>query len=462
MGAPALGSVLIEGGTVVTMDRGRRTLEDASVLVEDGKVAAVGRRDSVGGKRAEERIDARGMAVIPGLVDTHLHLAQSLIRGYADDLSLIGWLRERVWPMQGNFTKEDGRASARLSLLEMMKSGTTSFVGVDVVSRYGFEGIAEEVSASGMRGALAKSIMDSGSYGGERRIMHPGLIEERAESLAEAKSMAGRWNGVRDGRVKIWLAPRSLGGCSRGLYEEVAELAVGLKTGVTMHLAEVKEDVRYAKEAFGMTPVEFAEAVGLAGPHVLFAHMVWADDREIGRLAATKTNVAHNPSSNLKLASGVPRVPEMLEAGVNVGLGCDGAPCNNSYDMVREMKLAAVIQKARLRDPTAMPAQRVLEMATIGGARAMGMEKDVGSIEVGKRADLVLVDLRKPHLTPHPNVVSSIVYSAMGSDVDTVMVEGKVIVKGGSSLTLDEAAVVREASERAAGLAERSGIRAGD
>jgi cytosine/adenosine deaminase-related metal-dependent hydrolase len=226
-----------------------------------------------------------------------------------------------------------------------------------------------------------------------------------------------------------------------------------------MHLAEVKEDVKYAKENFGMTPVEFVERVGLVGPHVLFAHMVWLEDHDIRRVARTETNVAHCPSSNLKLASGIPRVPEMLRGGVNVGLGCDGAPCNNTYDMVREMKMAAVIQKARLLDPTVMPAAQVLEMATINGAKAMGLQKEVGSIEVGKKGDLVLIDLRKPHLVPYRDVVSSVVYSATGGDVDTVIIDGKVVLRGGKALTLDEERVMEEAVRHQEELLARADIK---
>jgi cytosine/adenosine deaminase-related metal-dependent hydrolase len=435
-------------------------IEGGSILVEGGRIVEVGGPGPIpGGHKAELRISAKGMAVIPGLIDTHVHLAQALLRGCADDLSLVEWLKERVWPLQGSFTKADGRVSAELSLLEMLKSGTTSFVGVDVVSRYGFDGIAHTVAEAGMRGALAKTIMDTPGYGTKRSIMPEGLVEDKAASMREAKAMIKKWNRTRGGLVKTWVAPRSLGGCSKELYMEVAELVREHETRVTMHLAEVKEDVKYAKENFGLTPFGFMEKVGLAGPDSLFAHMVWLNDRDVRRVASSKSNVAHCPSSNLKLASGIPKVPEMIEAGVNVGLGCDGAPCNNSYDMVREMKIAAVIQKARLLDPRAMPASIVLEMATVNGARAMGMQSEVGSIEVGKGADLVLIDLKKPHLVPYTDVVSSIVYSAMGSDVDTVLVDGRILLRHGRALTLDEKRIMEEAQLRQDELISRSGIK---
>lgn len=453
-------SLLIQDAIVVTMDPRRRVLESGSILVEDGRIAEVKPSGQIRSAGAELKIPAKGMVVLPGLIDTHMHLAQSLLRGCADDLALVDWLKRRVWPLQAAFTEEDGRVSAELSMLEMLKSGTTSFVGVDVVSRYGFDGIAESVKKVGMRGALAKSVMDSPGYGRKGSIMPAGLVEEREESVKEARSMIRKWNGRRGGLVRAWVAPRSLGGCTRGLYEEVAEMIRGDGTRMTMHLAEVREDVRYAKANFGSTPFEFIEKVGLAGPRSLFAHMVWLNGHDVQRAGKTGSNVAHCPSSNYKLASGIPKIPELIEAGANVGLGCDGAPSNNSYDMVREMKLAAIVQKARLLDPQAMPAATVLEMATRNGARAMGVESQAGSIEAGKRADLVLIDLKKPHLVPFTDVVSNVVYAAMGSDVDTVLVDGEVLVRGGKALTLDEERLVADAQKRRDALISRSGVNA--
>jgi cytosine/adenosine deaminase-related metal-dependent hydrolase len=285
------------------------------------------------------------------------------------------------------------------------------------------------------------------------------LIEEKEACLREARAMISKWNPIEDGKVKVWLAPRSLGGCSKELYEEVAETARESQTGVTMHLAEVKEDIHYTETNYGQKPVEFIQSVGLTGRNVLFAHMVWLDEEEIHLVAKTGTNVVHCPSSNLKLASGIPKIPEMLVAGVNVSLGCDGAPCNNSYDLIRELKLAGLIQKARLLDPKAMPASTVMEMATINGARAIGMESELGSIEKGKRADLALIDLRKPHLVPYHDIVSNLVYSAMGSDVETVLIDGKIIVDKGNVRTIDETRVLAEADARRTDLIARAGIK---
>lgn len=229
--------------------------------------------------------------------------------------------------------------------------------------------------------------------------------------------------------------------------------------GVAIHFVEIREDVNYIRREFGVSPVELLERFGLLGSHVLLIHAVWLSNEEITKIAGTDTHVVHNPSSNMKLASGFAKVPQMLEAGTKVSLGCDGGPSNNTYDMFREMKLAALIHKGYTLDPTVVPAEVVLEMATINGAIVMGMEKEIGSLEAGKKADLVVINMDKPHLTPSPNPVSIVVYCATGSDVELVMVDGEIVVRDGKILTLDEESVLRTARERAEKLYARVGLR---
>ncbi len=441
------------------MDSQRRVIRDGAVLIRDDRITQVGKADQLRVfPRAEFEIDAKGSLVLPGLIDTHVHLAQALLRGCADDTSLIDWLQKFVWPLQGNFDAGDGRASAKLCILEMIKSGTTIFLESLLHSRYGFDGIAQSLEASGMRGILSKTVMGLPGYGSEKSIMHPGMVEDAETCLREVESHFKDWNGKGDGRIMVWYGARSLGGCTRELYERIANGAERLGTGVTMHLSEVQEDVRYAKKEFGMMPGELMNQVGLAGRNVVFAHGVWLTEKEWQILASKGASVAHCPSSNMKLASGIAKVPEMLEAGVNVGLGCDGGPSNNCYDMVREMKTASLLQKARLLDPLALRAETVLEMATINGAKALGLQKDLGSIEVGKKADLILVSLRKPHLTPALNPVSHLVYAAEGSDVETVVIDGKIIMENRSVKTLEEENVLQEANRRGEKLLERVGL----
>lgn len=454
-----MSSVLVSGGAVITMDEQRRVIRDGAVLVENDRIAHVGKADEFRAKpRAEFEIDARGMLVLPGLIDTHVHLAQALLRGCADDTSLIDWLQKFVWPLQGNFDAEDGKASAELCMLEMIKSGTTTFLESLLHSRYGFDGIAESVERSGMRGILSKTVMGLPGYGSEKSIMHPGMVEDPETCLRDVESHFKRWNGKADGRVAVWYGARSLGGCTRELYQRIAKDSARLGTGVTMHLSEVEEDVRYTKKEFGMMPAEFMNQVGLMGRNVVFAHGVWLTENEWRVMAGKGASVAHCPSSNMKLASGIANVPEMLKAGVNVSLGCDGGPSNNCYDMVREMKTASLAQKARLLDPLALRAEVALEMATINGAKALGLEKELGSIEVGKNADLILVSLKKPHLTPSLNPVSHMVYSAEGSDVETVIINGEMVMENRVVKTLDEKSILDEANRRAERLFDRAGL----
>ncbi len=441
------------------MDEHRQVITDGAVLIQNDRITQVGKTDLVKATpRAEFEIDARGTVILPGLIDTHVHLAQALLRGCADDTSLIDWLQKFVWPLQGNFEAEDGKISAELCMLEMLKSGTTTFLESLLHSRYGFDGIAQGVERSGMRGILSKTVMGLPGYGSEKSIMHPGMVEDAETCLRDVESQFKKWNGKADGRIKVWYGARSLGGCTRELYERIAEGASNLGTGVTMHLSEVEEDVRYANKEFGMMPAELMNQVGLLGRNVVFAHGVWLTEKEWQMMASKGASIAHCPSSNMKLASGIARVPEMLEAGINVVLGCDGGPSNNCYDMIREMKTASLLQKARVLDPLAMRVESVLEMATINGARALGMQKDLGSIEVGKKADLILVSLNRPHLTPTLNPISNLVYSAEGSDVETVIIDGKIVLEGRKVRTIQEEDVLREANKRAEGLLERAGL----
>jgi cytosine/adenosine deaminase-related metal-dependent hydrolase len=378
--------MLISGGTVITMDEQRRVIKDGALLVQDDRIARVGKISDVKkASKAEVEVNAEGMLVLPGLIDTHVHLAQALIRGCADDTALVDWLQKFVWPLQGNFDREDGKVSAELCMLEMIKSGTTTFLESLLHSRYGFDGIAQSLEDSGMRGILSKTVMGVPGYGTKEGTMHPGMIEHAETCLREVEDHFKRWNGRGNGRIKVWYGARSLGGCSAELYKQIASGAKRLGSGVTMHLSEVREDVSYAQKEFGKMPAEFMDQVGLIGPNIVFAHGVWLTEKEWQILANKGASVAHCPSSNMKLASGIASVPEMMNTGVNVSLGCDGGPGNNCYDMIREMKTASLLQKVRLLDPLVMSAETVLEMATIKGARALGLQMTLGRWKLERR-----------------------------------------------------------------------------
>jgi cytosine/adenosine deaminase-related metal-dependent hydrolase len=289
--------------------------------------------------------------------------------------------------------------------------------------------------------------------------MHAGLVESREQSLLGVLEMHEKWDGKADGRIKVWFGARTPGGVSTELYREMTALSQEKGIPITMHCAEVKADREFfAAMDPPSTPMDYCESVGLLGPKTVLVHMVHLDDKDIAMLAETGTHVAHCPTSNCKLASGFARVPDMLKAGVNVGLGTDGAPCNNTNDLMAEMKFAGIIHKAVTGDPTVVPAETVLEMATINGAKALGLDGEIGSLEIGKKADFVAIDMRKVNLQPYFSPVSALVYSASGGDVSLTVVDGKILVEKGKLLTMDEEEVWREAEKRGREIVERAGL----
>ncbi len=451
--------MLFTNATIITMNPTRDIITDSAIAIRGNRIIAIGKSDTLLQQyHDDEVIDVKGKLILPGLIDTHVHLAQALIRGCADDMALIQWLCDRVWVLQGNFTQDDGYVSARLCIAEMLKSGTTTFLESMLAHRYGFDGIAKAVVESGIRACLAGIVMDIGTYATQSNSMHPGMVESREMSLFGVLDMHRKWNGAANDRIHVWFGPRTPGGVTSELYREMSDYARQRDMGITMHLAEVEADKIFLNEHYGLSPVYYAESVGLLGPKTVLVHMVWLTQTDIDKLAQTRTNVSHNPSSNSKLASGVCKVPQMLASGVNVALGCDGGPSNNDYDLIREMKLVAIIHKAVTNDPLIVPAETVLEIATINGARALGLEHEIGSLEVGKKADLVVIDLDRLHTTPSPNPISSLVYAATGGEVDTVVVDGRIVVEQGHLLTMNEDEVMQQARKNAEALYARAGI----
>lgn len=453
-------SILVKGGYVIPVDGKRRIIKDGYIYVSGGKIEALGKIGDSKVKEfehsADEVIDASDCVITPGFIDTHVHLAQALLRSAVpDDIPLITWLRDWVWVMQGVYDHEDGRVSASLCVLEMLRTGTTCFLEAGFHSRYGFDGIAEVVKQSGIRGILSKKFMDLTGYAEEEQIIPQGMIEDGRACVREFKEMHRRWAGV-EGRLDVWIGLRTPGAVSDELFLESAELAQEYNSGITMHLAEVKEDIEYFKSR-GTTPSGFLEKRNLLGRKRVYAHCVWFNDEDIRIFAATGTGVAHCPSSNMKLGSGIAPVKEMLRAGVLVGLGCDGGPSNDAYDMIREMKTAALLQKIRHNDPRGFTAWDALEIATIGGARALGLENQIGSLEVGKKADIIIINFKTPSVKPVTNPLSLIIYSATGLDIRDVIIDGRVIVRDKKVLTLDEDRIYKEAEERKERILEKAG-----
>ena len=436
-------NIVLTHATVVTMNKQRKIVRDGAVIIEGNKIVDVGKTSEIKKKHAiDAEINCENKLVLPGFVDCHVHLAQALIRGCADDLSLVPWLRERVLPMQGTYSAKEGKLSAELCILEMIKSGTTAFVESLLHWRYGFDEIARVVEASGMRGALSKSLMNLRGYADQPDAIPEGMVEDGETTMKQTLEMIKKWHGKANDRIHVWFGARTPGACTVEFYKEIAEQARKHRTGITIHLGEVKQDIDYMRKEFKMTPMQFMEHCGIVGEHVIYAHGVWIPPEDFAILRKTKSTVCHCPASNLKLASGFAKVPEMLAAGVNVALGCDGGPSDNCYDMIREMKLAAVVHKGRLLDPLVLPAEQVLEMATINGARATTWGENLGSLERGKLADLVVVDQRKPHLVPVRNPISNLVYAANGGDVDTVIIDGKIVMQDREVKTMDEPAIL--------------------
>jgi cytosine/adenosine deaminase-related metal-dependent hydrolase len=452
-------NIVLTHATIVTMNKRREILRDGAVVVEGNKIIDVGKTSEIKKKhKIDVEIKCENKLVLPGFVDCHVHLAQALIRGCADDLSLVPWLRERVLPMQGTYTKKEGKLSAELCILEMIKSGTTAFVESLLHWRYGFDEMARVVETSGMRAALSKSLMNVRGYAGQKDVIPEGMAEDGETTMKQTLDMIKKWHGKANDRIHVWFGARTPGACTMEFYKEIAEQARKHRTGITIHLGEVKQDIDYMRKEFKMTPMQFMEHCGIVGEHVIYAHGVWIPPEDFAILRRTKSTVCHCPASNLKLASGFAKVPEMLAARVNIALGCDGGPSNNCYDMVREMKLAAVVHKGRLLDPLVLPAEKVLEMATINGARATLWGQKLGSLEREKLADIIVVDQRKPHLMPVRNPISNLVYAANGADVDTVIIDGKIIMQNREVKTMDEQKILDTVQEEGLAPDKRLGL----
>jgi 5-methylthioadenosine/S-adenosylhomocysteine deaminase len=436
-------SILIKNGTLVTMDAEDSILR-GDLLVVDGRIAAVGAT----GKTADLVIDAADCAVLPGFVQTHIHLCQTLFRGAADDLSLIDWLKKRVWPMEAAHTAASIRASARLGVAELIKGGTTCALTMETVNHT--DEVFKVVEETGFRATIGKCMMDKGE--GVPSALH----EETERSVRESVTLLEAWHGKADGRIRFCFAPRFAVSCTRELLSQVAELARARGVMVHTHASENRSECELVERETGMRNIAYLDSVGLSGRHVALAHCIHIDEQEMQILKSTRTNVAHCPSSNLKLGSGIAPITNMLETGISVSLGADGAACNNRLDMFTEMRTAALLQKA-LHGPEAMPARLALRMATIDGANAIGIGDEIGSIEMGKRADLILISLARLELTPRPvDIISGIVYASQPSDVRTVIIDGQLVKTDGRLLTLDEQEVIKEANVEGGLLFERA------
>lgn len=429
--------LIVSGGTVVTMDAGRRVIEDGAVAVAGGRVVAVGKREEVlRGHAARQVVDARGRAVIPGLVNGHTHIPMTLFRGLADDLDLNEWLTKYIFPAEAkNVTEEFVRAGTQLGLAEMIRGGTTTFCDM-----YYFEdAVAEETERAGVRALLGETVID---FPVPDNKTWP-------DAMAYVSRFVARWKGNR--LITAAVAPHAPYTVSEAHLREVRAFSDRTGAPVLTHVAETRKEVEDVTRDHGARPVEYLARIGFLSPRTVAAHTVHLTEGEINLLKRHGVGAVHNPQSNMKLASGVAPVPQMLRAGVALGLGTDGAASNNDLDMWEEMDTAAKLHKLTTNDPKVLTAEEALALATIGGARALHMDSDIGSIETGKRADLVVVDLDGLHQTPRYNVYSHLVYATKAADVRTVVIEGRVVMRDRRLLTLDEPLI----KQRARAIRER-------
>jgi 5-methylthioadenosine/S-adenosylhomocysteine deaminase len=438
-----LRTLLLRNATIVTMNDAFDVIE-GDVWIQDGRIARVG---DVGDAHADRVINAGGNYVLPGFIQTHVHLCQTIFRGYADDLALMEWLKQRIWPMEAAHTPASLAAAATLAASELLLGGTTTVLTMETV--HDTDAVFEALEPTGLRAVVGKCMMDADSAVPSR------LLEQTAASIDESLALAARWHGTGDGRLRAAFAPRFAVSCSRELLEDVGRLSAERGLLVHTHAAENRDEIALVRSRTGHPNVAYLDSVGLASPRLCLAHCVWVDDDEQRLLAERAVKVLHCPGSNLKLASGIAPVAAMRARGISVSLGADGAACNNQLDMFAEMRLAAGLQ-AIVKGPRALTAIDVLSMATREGARALGLDAEIGSIEVGRQADLIVVDRDRPHLATCPDPVSAIVYAARPSDVRTTIVAGEVIVDNFALTRADAAAIAATARTEAAALAARA------
>ena len=424
--------LIVQGAYVVTMDADSSVVADGAVAVDNGTIIAIDTVDKITARyNAVETLAGPNRIVMPGLVNGHQHAAMTLTRGIADDLTLMEWLNDYIFPTEVEFVDaEFVRIGTELACWEMIRGGTTTFVDM----YYYPDVIAEVVEKCGMRALISATVIDQRSPD----------AENAANSIEKGTAYIERWQ-TRNSRITPIFGPHANYTLNPDQLRATRDAANDAGTGISIHMSESLFELEYAKTNFGMTSVDMFDSIGFFDGPTIAAHMVWPSESEISILAQRKVGVIHNPSSNMKLASGVAPVAAMLQAGVLVGLGTDGAASNNDLDMWEEMRLAALLQKVDRMDPTVLPATTVLRMATSGGAEAIGLGDQIGSLETGKRADLIQVSFDDVHFIPTFDVMSHLVYVADEQDVAAVVVDGKVLMSGGEFRTIDTTRVRLEA-----------------
>ena len=430
--------ILIYGCTILPMN-GKRLIEDGALAIKNGKIIFVGKRASANKIQAETKIDAKKKIAMPGLINCHTHVPMTLFRGIAEDQPLKTWLKKTIWPLEAKLKSDDIHVGALLGCLEMIKNGTTCFADM-----YFHEDMAAKaVEKSGLRGVLAEGIIEAGN-----KILGKKMLNQSI-------NFAEKFRAYASGRVTTFLGPHAAYSCSPELLTKIKNKSLELNVGVHIHLAESKEMFREFEKRYGSGEVEFLDKIGFFSDLVLAAHCINLSGEDMQILSKRGVNVAYVPVANMKLGVGAAKIKDLTDLSVNVGLGTDGPASNNTLDMFETLKIATLLQKLVYLNPRILPVYEVLRMATVNGAKALGLGKSIGSLEVGKKADVILVDLSKPHLKPLHNIYANIVYSAHGTDVDTVIIDGKIVMENRHVKTLDEQAVMERAEKTAFDLLAR-------
>jgi len=425
-----MGTILIKSADVVTLNEQGDVLHRADIAIAEGSIHSIGNVPP--DFQADETIEAGHHVALPGFFNAHTHAAMTFERGWADDLSFDRWLNERIWVAESALTKEDVRWGAYLAAAEMIRSGTVGFAD----HYFHMDEVAQVAEESGLRATLAWCVFGMGDG------------TEIGGGLEGTADFVQRWQGAAGGRIRTVLGPHSPYACPPGFLESVAAKAADLGVGIHIHLAEFRDQLESSLAKHGVTPVRFLEQRGILDRPTIAAHCIYIKSEDMDIMRAKGVNVVQCPNCHMKLGMGVTPVPELLNRGVNVALGTDGPASNNDLDMLQEAQLATLMQKNHHLDPTALPAELTLRLATQNGAKAMGFGES-GVIAPGRPADLILFDLHKPHLRPRHNVLSNIVYSAKSADISHVIVDGRVLLKDGELTTLDEERILYEAERRA-------------
>ena len=408
-----------------------------SLLIKDDLIAEIS--DSIDDANADKIIDAEGKILLPGLINTHTHLSMTLFRGLADDLSLDTWLNDHIWPMEANLNGEYCYIGALLGAVELIKSGTTTFSDM----YFYMEDVARAVEDAGIRAVLSYGMIDFGD------------AERREAEIKQNLDLFNACNGMADGRIKVFFGPHSPYTASEELLIKVRQLADEYNMGIHIHVSETQKEINDVSEEKGLRPFEYLDKIGFLGPDVVAAHCVWLSDNEIEIIKKHGVKVSHNPCSNMKLASGISPVSKLIENDVCVSIGTDGASSNNNLDLIEELKTASLLQKVSTLDPKVLSSDEAIEMATIKGAEALGLSDEIGSIEVGKKADIILIDTNSANMVPDSSSLSSnVIYSANGSNVDTTICNGKVLMENKKLTVLDEDEIYAKARQAIVELKE--------